>query len=73
MDLRADETLAKHADWVNEFKENYETIDASNIDEIIRREIGIVFMQVLTDAGVYKRTPQGQQAFDRFIESLNAQ
>ncbi len=72
-DLRADETLAKHADWVNEFKENYETIDASNIDEIIRREIGIVFMQVLTDAGVYKRTPQGQQAFDRFIESLNAQ
>lgn len=70
--LREDESLEKHADWVDEFKGNYETIDASNIDEIIRREIGIVFMQVLTDAGVYKRTPQGQQAFDRFIASLNA-
>ncbi len=70
-DLRRDEVLEKHADWVDEFKGNYETIDASNIDDIIRREIGIVFMQVLTDAGVYKRTPQGQQAFDRFIASLN--
>ncbi|MCI8929159.1 MAG: UDP-glucose--hexose-1-phosphate uridylyltransferase [Lachnospiraceae bacterium] len=69
--LREDESLEKHADWVDEFKGNYETIDASNIDDIIRREIGIVFMQVLTDAGVYKRTPQGQQAFDRFIASLN--
>ena len=69
--LREDESLEKHADWVDEFKGNYETIDASNIDDIIRREIGIVFMQVLTDAGVYKRTPGGQQAFDRFIASLN--
>ena len=47
-------------------------IDESNIDDILRHEIGLVFMQVLTDAGVYKRTPVGQQAFDRFIASLDA-
>ena len=69
-DLRADEELAKHADWVEEFLPKYEKIDASNIDEIIRTEVGLVFMEVLEDAGVYKRTPEGQAAFDRFIQAL---
>ena len=69
-DLRADEVLAKHADWVEEFAPKYDKIDASNIDGIIEKEIGLVFMEVLEDAGVYKRTPEGQAAFDRFIESL---
>lgn len=69
-DLRGDEALAKHADWVDEFKAKYDSIDSSNIDEIVEKEIGLVFMQVLADSGVYKRTPQGQEAFDRFIASL---
>lgn len=70
--LREDEILEKHADWVDEFRLKYAIIDESNIDSIIQKEIGIVFMQVLSDAGVYKRTNEGQQAFDRFIGSLNA-
>lgn len=69
-DLRADEELAKHADWVDEFSIGYEKIDASNIDAIIEKEIGLVFMQVLEDAGVYKRTEEGQKAFDRFLAGL---
>ena len=69
-DLSADELLAKHADWVEEFVPKYEKIDASNIDGIIEKEIGLVFMEVLEDAGVFKRTPEGQTAFDRFIESI---
>ena len=69
-DLRADEELAKHADWVDEFSTGYEKIDASNIDAIIEKEIGLVFMQVLEDAGVYKRTEEGQKAFDRFLAGL---
>lgn len=70
-DLRADEVLEKHADWVDEFSLKYDTIDASNIDTVVQSEIGLVFMQVLEDAGVYKRDIAGQQAFDRFINSLN--
>lgn len=70
-DLQEDEVLAKHADWVEEFAQKYERIDASNIDSILEKEIGLVFMEVLEDAGVYKRTPQGQAAFDRFIEILS--
>jgi UDPglucose--hexose-1-phosphate uridylyltransferase len=70
-DLRAIESLEKHADWVDEFSAKYATIDASNIDEILRKEIGLVFMQVLEDAGVYKNTPEGRAAFRRFTDSLN--
>lgn len=69
-DLRKDEALNKHADWVDEFKTKYDQIDDSNIDAVLQKEIGLVFMQVLEDAGVYKRTPEGQKAFDRFILSL---
>ena len=69
-DLRSDEELAKHADWADEFLGKYDKIDGSNIDEIVEKEIGLVFMQVLSDAGVYKRTMQGQEAFDRFIKTL---
>ena len=69
-DLRSDAELEKHADWVEEFSARYDTIDSSNIDEIIQKEIGLVFMEVLEDSGVYKRTLEGQKAFDRFIESL---
>ena len=70
-DIRRDEELAKHADWVEEFKPKYDRIDESNIDDIIEKEIGLVFMEVLEDAGVYKRTEEGQKAFDRFIGGLS--
>lgn len=68
--LRDSEELEKHADWVEEFLPKYEKIDESNIDDIIEKEIGLVFMEVLEDAGVYKRTEEGMKAFDRFIGSL---
>ena len=32
--------------------------------------VGIVFVHVLEDAGVYKCTPEGREAFMRFIETL---
>ena len=69
-DLRKDEVLEKHADWVDEFSGKYDSINADNIDEILQKEIGEVFMHVLEDAGVYKRTAEGQEAFDRFIKTL---
>ena len=69
-DLRSSEELEKHADWVDEFLKKYDCIDNSNIDKIIENEIGLVFMQVLEDAGVYKRCEEGQAAFDRFIAGI---
>lgn len=69
-DIRGDEALQKHADWVEEFLPKYERINAENVHDILKKEIGLVFMQVLEDAGVYKRTGKGQEAFMRFVESL---
>ena len=68
-DLRADETLAKHADWAEELKTRY-TFTAENAEEILRREVGAVFAQVLEHAGVFKCTPEGREAFLRFIHSV---
>lgn len=68
-DIREDEELEKHADWVDSFRDDYE-FTADNVDEIIQKEIGIVFMKVLEHAGVYKNDEAGQQAFMKFIESL---
>ncbi len=69
-DLRSDETLASHADWVEEFLPAYAGITAENIDTIIEDEIGKVFLQVLEDAGVYKCSAEGRAAFHRFLDSL---
>lgn len=69
-DLRADAELEKHADWVEEFLPKYDSVTAENVTDILKTEIGLVFSQVLEDAGVYKCTPQGREAFMRFIESV---
>ena len=69
-DLRKDEALEKHADWVEAFSKNYDKIDSSNVDEILRQEIGKVFCEVLECAGVYKNTDEGLDAFMRFVNSL---
>ncbi len=70
-DIREDELLEKHADWVDAFLPAYPEVNRENIMEILHKEIGSVFMRVLEDSGVYKRTAEGQAAFDRFVESLN--
>ena len=69
-DIRTIEELEKHADWVEEFLPNH-ILTKENVMDILHEEIGKVFSQVLEDAGVYKRTQEGQKAFDRFIQTLN--
>ncbi len=70
-DLRKDELLEKHADWVEEFLPGYSQVNKDTVMDIIHKEIGNVFMQVLEDSGVYKRNEEGRAAFDRFMKSLN--
>lgn len=70
VDLRSTETLKSHADWALEFMKNYDEINEDNIDKILKDEIGKVFVGVLEDAGVFKRTAEGKAAFQRFIDGL---
>ncbi len=69
-DIRADETLEKHADWAEEFLPGYPKINEENVMDILKAEIGKVFVKVLEDAGVYKNTAEGRQAFHRFLNTL---
>ena len=69
-DIRADETLAKHADWVDELKTRH-TFTAENTEQILHQEVGAVFEQVLEDAGVYKTDKAGREAFLRFVQAVN--
>ncbi len=70
-DLRGDPIQSKHADWVEELKKRY-IFTEENAMATLMQETGRVFTQVLEDAGVYKRTPEGKDAFLRFVEAVNA-
>lgn len=69
-DIRTNESIEKHADWVDKFLPNYPEINDSNVMDILQTEIGKVFVEVLEDAGVYKTTPEGIDAFMRFVSVL---
>ncbi|MCQ2440492.1 MAG: galactose-1-phosphate uridylyltransferase, partial [Clostridia bacterium] len=69
-DIRNDEVLSKHADWVDEIIKKYNNINKDNIDLIIKKEIGIVFSKVLEHAGVFKRNVEGISAFLKFAGSI---
>ena len=68
-DIRGDEALAKHADWVDGLRERY-SFTPENTEDILCREVGAVFEQVLEDAGVFKRDDRGRAAFLRFTASV---
>ena len=69
-DIASNEKIEKHAAWAAEFLPKYDNINKDNVHEILQKEVGIVFTHVLEDAGVYKCTPEGREAFMRFIETL---
>lgn len=71
-DLRATETLKSHADWVEGFLPKYDQITSENVMDVLHEEIGLVFNEVLKDAGVYKCTEEGREAFLRFVNQVNA-
>ena len=69
-DICSDKELEKHAAWAEEIKEKYSDINSENVDEIIQKEVGLVFEKVLECAGVYKCTAEGRKAFEKFIATI---
>ena len=69
-DISGIEAIAKHADWYKKVKESHADIAAPSVEGILKDEIGHVFLEVLTHAGVFKRDAAGMAAFDRFIGSV---
>ena len=73
-DIRKDEVLLKHADWVEEFMPGYQEkgilVTRDNVWSILQEEVGKVFARVLEDAGVYKCDERGRRAFAGFLHSV---
>ena len=73
-DIHGDEALQAHADWLDQIRAEYPDLSSRSggeIEQILQKEIGIVFAKVLEHAGVYKRTAEGQAAFQRFVDAVN--
>jgi len=62
--------IEKHADWYRSVRASHPAVTEANADEILRDEIGAVFLRVLTHAGVFKRDAAGMAAFDRWIDRI---
>lgn len=63
------ENLSNHKDWLLELRQKY-SFTAENVEEIIKKEIGIVFNKVLEHAGVFKYNEKGSSAFEKFVLTL---
>lgn len=68
-EVRSNDTIKKHGDWVDSFRTKYEAITRENVDDILKNEVGLVFERVLEDAGVYKCDEVGREGFKRFLAS----
>ncbi len=63
--------LEAHDVWYRSLREKYSGLNgADNIKKMLRDEVGHVFTQVLKDSGVFKRDPNGFEAFDKFAGSV---
>mgnify|MGYP001560125574 CR=1 FL=1 len=69
-EIESSEKLLKHKKWVSQILEKYSDINKANVEQILKKEIGIIFLQVLTHAGVFKTDKKGVQAFNKFINTL---
>ena len=69
-DISDDSVLSKHAAWLSSFRDKY-NFTKENTQDILKKEIGIVFSKVLEHAGVYKRTEEGKEGFMRFVSYVN--
>lgn len=72
-DIRQQEAIEKHADWVEAFLPKYPSLRAENVDRILEQEIGNVYVSILEQAGVYKRNAEGRQGFLRFVKAAGGE
>lgn len=70
--LEQESTVANyHLDWAADLKATHPSItEEAEAEAIVRESVGQIFARVLEDAGVYKRTAEGQAAFRRFVATL---
>ena len=65
------DSIHKHVSWVKELISKYgSSCTMEEAEAAVKKEVGVKFLKVLMDAGVYKRTAQGREGFCRFMEKF---
>lgn len=65
------DSIYKHLPWIEELVKKYGmNCTDKNAEEIIKNEVGYIFLNVLMDAGVYKRNKNGYEGFKKFLISV---
>lgn len=65
---QASQVADYHQPWAESLKTAHPDVTEETVEQVVRESVGQIFARVLEDAGVYKRTPEGQAAFLRFVE-----
>lgn len=64
--------LAAHKDWINELTRKHGTgLSKDQAESLLQDEVGRKFAEILGHAGVYKRTPEGQEGIRKFVASAS--
>lgn len=63
--------VVRYAQWAEDILKRHPDFNKDNAKSIIEDEIGKAFLEVLEDAGVFKRNENGQKAFKEFITSIH--
>ena len=60
--------LYKHIPWIRRLLEQYgRGMPRQETRAVLQKEVGLIFLRVLEDAGVFKHTSAGRDAFHRFM------
>lgn len=62
--------LYKHKAWIAKLRNRLTQsgpLSREKVLDVLRDETGRIFLRVLEDAGVFKHTPEGRAAFERFL------
>lgn len=65
---QASQVADYHQPWAESLKTAHPDVTEETVEQVVRESVGQIFARVLEDAGVYKRTPEGQAAFLCFVD-----
>lgn len=69
----AQDNMKPHYDWFCELKAKHpDAFTTESAHELVRQDVAEIFARILENAGVYKNTQEGQKAFLRFVDAVNA-
>ncbi|MFC4323466.1 UDP-glucose--hexose-1-phosphate uridylyltransferase [Litchfieldia salsa] len=69
-EINQNEMIQKHLEWAKKIKEKYSDINEKTIDEVLKKEVGLIFSTILEHSGVFKRDAEGKEAFLNFLKGI---